>query len=501
MSASAVPTTLLIYSSQVKRALFAFSLILLIAGILYGRIMIDGDGLTYYALARSAVEDHDFDLRNQRQEIPNLHLKINPVTRRIAAHFSFGFGICYAPFLFLAEKAADLYPAMNDWSPYPQNRFIPFKHALAIFGGSILYGLGSLLLCYRLLAQKNSASPAPAIFVTTAVLAGTPLLFYVLTMPSYAHAADAFFVTAAFYLAMAKKPLWVRNMNVANAMLGLVLGLSVLLRNNNIVLIPPMVLGILFRESRQGDRNPVTVLAEIFFGALPFMILLGQFNIAQYGKLLATGYRVQVEEWFLPEMLFHPDAGLLIWTPLTLLGLAGLIAGCVKRHPEAFVALISVVLVLVSVQFQPNWWGGCAFGPRFFTHLFVFWAWGLMECVNLWRKQAVAVTAISLCAGWTFFLLNIFFINAPSQEFRLMLRANKCRRSPADMIAFAYSDYTSARERGETGNPASFWYQSLGKGRYPTVLPLLMNYEGRDEVEELEETALRTQHSPLSTQH
>ena len=25
-----------------------------------------------------------------------------------------------------------------------------------------------------------------------------------------------------------------------------------------------------------------------------------------------------------------------------------------------------------QIQFQPNWWGGCSFGLRFFTHLFYF---------------------------------------------------------------------------------------------------------------------------------
>lgn len=440
--------------------------------------MIDGDGLTYYALARSVVEDQDVDLRNQRQQIPNLHLKINQRTRRVAAHFSFGFGICYAPFLFVADKLTQSFPVLQEWAPYPQNRIIPFTHALAVFCGSVLFGFFTIVICYHLL-QKSHGSPGLSMVASIAGLVGTPLLFYIFTMPSYAHAADAFLVTAAFYLAVSAKTWYFREWNLRNTLLGLTLAVSVLLRNNNIVLIPPLLLGLLFRESKQGDRNPVIVLFEVFIGALPFMILLGMFNVSQYGELVATGYRLQFEEQFLIPMLFHPYAGLFVWTPLTVLGLAGLIAGSIKRRPEAVIALASVLLALFSIQFQANWWGGCAFGPRFFTHLYVFWAWGLVECVRI-LKRPVAVSVIGLCAGWTFFLFNVFFANAVSPEFRALLRADKCRRTPADMITFATSDYISSRKAGETRNPLGFWYQSLGKGRYPTVLPLLRKEESTE---------------------
>ncbi len=450
----------------------AFVLLFLIGSGLYGRIMIDGDGLTYYALTRSLVEDHDFDLRNQRQQVPDLHLTINPVTKRIAAHFSFGFGLLYAPFLYFAEKLAEYSPAISTWKPYIQNRILPFSHALALFTGSLFYGFLTLILCYFMLIRKNLKDEMLAIFTSAAVFSGTPLMFYVFTMPSYSHAVDAFLTTAAFYLVVSSKGLMVKRVNVSNILLGIVLALSVLLRNNNVVLIPPLVLGVMFQQSKQGSRNPLIVVLEILAGAFPFIVLLSNFNLAQYGKFFATGYRIQIEKAFLPEMLFHPDAGLFIWTPLTVVSLTGLIAGSIKRHMEAIVALACVLLVLLSVQFQPNWWGGCAFGPRFFTHLFVFWVWGLMECARFPRRS-ILVVAVFILAGWTFFLFNLFFINATSTEFRKMLRSNKCRRAPTDMIQSAVSEYVSARERCETGNPVGFWFHSLGKGRYPTVQSIL----------------------------
>ncbi|HEY4490586.1 MAG TPA: hypothetical protein VI958_01250, partial [Acidobacteriota bacterium] len=72
-----------------------------------------------------------------------------------------------------------------------------------------------------------------------------------------------------------------------------------------------------------------------------------------------------------------------------------------------------------------------------------------------------------------FFLFNIFFINAPSQQFRELLRANQCRRSPAQMIRHARQDYSSAAQTGEVSNPLQFWFQALGKGKFPTVQYIL----------------------------
>lgn len=466
-------------------AILIFTVILLIGSLLYGRIIVDGDGLTYYALARSLAQDADFDLRNQREQIPNLHLIISPVTRRIATRFSCGFGILYAPFLYLSEKIGALHSGFAEWTPYRQSQWLPYPHALAIFIGSLVFGLLTLFFSYLLLKQSTNVSTWYAIFLPLAMFFGSSLLFYVFTMPSYVHAADAFLMTVAFYLAVASPEWQYKKVRWRNILLGATLGLSVLLRNNNIVVIPSFLFALWLRTepknrdslagralSRFVARARIMTLIEILIGAIPFVLILGAFNLNQYGKLIATGYEVQTREWYLLKMLFHPYASIFLWTPITVLGLAGLIAGSVKRRLESITALSCVLLVLLSVQFQPNWWGGCSFGPRFFTHLFVFWVWGLLEMVRLIRRPAI--TLILCCAVWTFFLYNVSFINSVSPEFRKVLRTNYCRRTPLEMIRSATSDYRQTRQDGETSGPFHFWLHSTGKGNYPTVLWILM---------------------------
>ena len=328
----------------------------------YGRIIIDGDGLSYYALTLSLVHDRDFDLQNQKKEIQGVMAPINAITGKPASLFSGGFGVLYAPFLAASERIGSL----SEVRLYPQNNRIPFAHALALFAGSALFALSALLIGFGFVVRKFAIHPAVAAVLCAAVLVGTPLLFYSVTMPSYAHAADAFLVTVVFALVLSdwKSP-W------RNVLVGAVLSLSVLLRNNNIVFWPVAAGALLW--SKSGVQRGLAAFRTILWlvaGAIPFVILHAWFNLSQYGKLLTTGYKVQMQEGFLSEMLLHPDAGLFLWAPITLLAVIGLLGGSMQKRMEAVVSLIAVILVFLSVQFQGNWWGGCSFGPRFFTHLF-----------------------------------------------------------------------------------------------------------------------------------
>lgn len=432
---------------------------LLVSALVYGRIIIDGDGLSYYALTLSLARDHDFDLQNQKQDIQGVMAPRNEVTGKPASLFSCGFGVLYAPALLLMEQI----PMLAAPHPYPQNTRIPFAHALAVFAQSVLFGFGAVLLATIFAQRKLALSPLLAAFVCLAAFAGTPLLFYTVTMPSYAHAADAFLTTAIFALALRTHESPWRCL-----LTGLLLSLSVLLRNNNLVFWPVAVAAVLHYERSRRLRALLLLAA----GALPFAMTHAGFNLSQYGKLLTTGYRVQTETGFLSEMLFHPYAGIFVWAPITVAAAVGLIAGAARRRPEAIVSLAAVALVFLSVQFQGNWWGGCSFGPRFFTHLFFFWVVGLSVLAS-W-KPAPMIGFVAVAALWTFFLFNVHLVNAGSVEGRKALNANNCRRTPLELISTARENYV---EDGAAGW-FSYWQTCLSARPYPTILFLLHRKEG-----------------------
>ena len=74
-----------------RRSWWAAALLLLLfvkLGLVYGRIIIDGDGLSYYALTTSLVHDHDFDLENQKKQIQGVMAPRNERTKAFLARFT-----------------------------------------------------------------------------------------------------------------------------------------------------------------------------------------------------------------------------------------------------------------------------------------------------------------------------------------------------------------------------------------------------------------------------
>jgi len=298
-------------------------------------------------------------------------------------------------------------------------------------------------------------------------------MFYVFAISSYSHAADAF-LTATIFSLVFLEPATGWRIRVRNICLGIAMALSVSLRNVNIALILPAIGGVLFLQRHAGWKQNLTTLLEILVGALPTLIVQIGFNLAHYGTIFATGYKVQLETSFLFEMLFHPWAGVFIWAPITLAATIGLVVGALKRDFASILSLLAMVLVIVTVSFQGNWWGGCSFGQRFLTHLYIFWAIGLFQFF-VWMKRTGMVLS-ALLALWTFFLFHIFFVNASSVEVKKILDENKCRRTPLEMVGWAWQDY---RNSG-IANPISFWLHAANSGPYPTLQFVLRHERKRE---------------------
>ncbi len=185
-----------------------------------------------------------------------------------------------------------------------------------------------------------------AAFLPMMVFIGTSMAFYTFCSPSFIHAADSFLLAAAFYFAVMPRPVSVTKSRIRNLLIGFLLALSLLLRNNNIVLIPVIVGGVLFFERKDGWKRALVTCVEIFLGALPVLILHAHYNWTQYGRFFATGYRVDLSEQGLTskfqflkrfdKILIHPSAGMFVWAPITLLASIGLTAGTIDlvRCPQ-----------------------------------------------------------------------------------------------------------------------------------------------------------------------
>src|SRR5262245_34819570 len=213
----------------------AVLLIFVLFSLIYGRIIIHSDGITYYALTRSLIEDLDFDLSNQSLQFANIHASPRP--GKISSLYSCGFPLLYVPFVWTARVIGNLFPSIATWRPYSQNELIPIMDSIGILSGSITLALASIFIAAMLLRKRYQASYESSVFVVMALFLGTPFAFHTFSAPSFSHAADIFLITAATYFALNRDAENKINLRWKNLWLGFFLGFSVLLRNNNIVLV------------------------------------------------------------------------------------------------------------------------------------------------------------------------------------------------------------------------------------------------------------------------
>ncbi len=452
--------------------------------LIYGRIVILSDGLSYYALTVSLLRDHDFDLSNQYERMPEIRVYKHPATGRIASMYSCGFALLYAPFLWISEQIGVLIPSFAQARPYAQNAIFHFPDAFGIFIASSLYSLLTLFIAVLFLVRRYQASPGLAVFFALMVFLGTPMLFYSLSSPAFSHAADCILIAAAFYLAVMPDRWKLGSVRVRNYLLGFVLAFSVVLRNNNIVLIPLMVGGLIFFERSDGWKRGAVTCLEIIIGALPLAFLQAYFNWTQYESIFATGYRLDLSAedmsgHFLTllhanRILTDPAAGNFIWAPVTFLSIVGLIVGTIRKRRETVLAFLCVLVTILSIRFFGFLWTGASFGQRYLIHLYIFFVIGIFE-LSLISKRTVVVL-VSVCALWGFVAMNAYLINLTIRGVRgTLVLTRKSAFTPRILIENTYQDYRKKRESGIDTNPVAYWWDALGTRPHPTLIHVLLS--------------------------
>jgi len=130
-----------------------------------------------------------------------------------------------------------------------------------------------------------------------------------------------------------------------------------------------------------------------------------------YGHFAATGYPSPLSwSWTSPKLaavLFSSDHGLLSWTPILGLAIAGLVF-CWRRDYVLFGgALLSFVCFYYFIASYPNWDGLSSFGNRFFislTPVFVLGLAGLLQRADEYlgssRALRLGTVSIAFLAVW-----------------------------------------------------------------------------------------------------
>jgi hypothetical protein len=388
---------------------------------------IRGDGVGYYAFARAPLIQHNLDFERDYQSanaaFRELRLDENgqprssfrTITGHLDNHFTVGPAILWAPFLLLAHAGVLLARALGS-QVTPDGFSAPYRIAMAF--ATALYGFIGLLLSFRIARQY--VEDRWALLATIAIWWGSSLPVYMYFNPSWSHAHSALAValflwywhetrgirTARQWLVLALCAGLMLNVYYPNAMVLLVLLVEAVPKYLSFFRKHPAAEGsVPASASDQGESFAQLLGRHAMFFAIVFVSLLPTFltRLAVYGGLFESGY-IPLKDWLWRSpvffsVLFSANHGLLSWTPVLGLAIAGMFMFW-RRVPGVGRAFLAAFLAFyLFICCYPDWAGISSYGNRFFVSLTALFVLGLSVFLDgaakLFRSRKVALAAAS----------------------------------------------------------------------------------------------------------
>jgi len=356
-----------------------------------------GDGLGYYAYVRSVLLQGDIDFVDEFRDhlygargLPDYRVKTP--TGLVGNPFSIGPAVLWAPF-FMAGHVATFFTD-DERSGYSR----PYIEAVLI--GTQIFALAGILLTYRIV--RRLLPDAPAFAAVLGLWLASPLVDYFKREGSMSHAHSVFAVSLFLYLfirsAGRRTPLgWIA--------LGAAGGLVFLVRwqDATFCLLPAidLVAGKRFREAL-GDAY--LYASSFLLVALPQLLV---FKILYGGWLTIPqgGNFINLVPTFTWEVLFSTNHGLLLWHPVFVICLVGLIWGFKQGLPHFHLMLAGFLMQLFVNASISQWWAGHAYGGRRFLGCFSLMAVGLAAALNHpWLKGRRGFALVAACVALNYVL-------------------------------------------------------------------------------------------------
>lgn len=385
-----------------------------------------GDGVGYYAFARSMLIEHRLDFAddwlhgNGSFRMGRLDAQGHIIadqytaTGRLDNHFSVGPAILWSPFLIVAHADVLLYDHFGG-KIAPDGFSKPYLVAMAF--GTAVYGFLAVLISFAL--ARRFVPENWAFLAALGIWFGSSLPVYMYFNPSWSHAHAAF--TVALFLWY-----WIRTRGSRAwwqwAILGALGGLmmDVYYISAVLLLIPLCESARLLWSAFKNNRLQTIrafVLGNIAFCVATFLVFLPTLITKKiiYGSYLNFGY---TERWFWQSpaffrVCFSSEHGLFSWTPILALAVVGLLF--LRQHDRtvALYLLMAFVSYVYAMGCYQNWHGISSYGSRFFVALTPIFIIGLAAFLgwfaNVWQSARATVIASSVVGAFILWNLGLMF--------------------------------------------------------------------------------------------
>jgi len=455
--------------------------------------VIQWDVISYYAYLPAVFIYHDIDLKFRGENLEKFGDRIWPVTTptgKNAIVTSMGMSFLYAPFFFLAHGAALITPYEADGYSMP--------YRLALVFSALFYLITGLIFLRKLLLVYFPEKVTALVLLVTVV--GTNLLYYSIYEAPMSHAYN--FSLIAIFLWLTYR--FFQRPNAGTALLlGLVSGLIALIRPTNIIVLLFLLLWDVTSLKKLWERILFFLrrIDLVLLMILPFFLVwLPQFLYWHHvsGKYLYFSYGAVGGKFFWKNpqflnILFSFKKGWLVYTPVMLFALAGLLWSRSQR--PAFLTAVTVYF-LINLYILASWWswwfGGC-YGNRAFIDGYAILA----------LPMGVTVQKIlSAKRPWRYALTGLLLLLTAYNTFQI-------RQYRHGALHYWWMNKEAYRENFLRSHPTPrYWdlitipdYDLARKGIYKEILPSLKIDIPEEEVKEriraaVADTATREERIP-----
>ncbi|MCC6145842.1 MAG: hypothetical protein IT368_18700, partial [Candidatus Hydrogenedentes bacterium] len=361
------------------------------------------DPVGYYVWARSLIFDGDLQFENEFREM-NKHTDTHLVgwadpdaprtaTNHVPNVFAVGSALLWAPFI----------AAIHPLAPYlggRQNGYSQPYH-MAVFLAISFYGLLGLIFTYAFLRAwfpRGLSAVAAA-----GGWAGSPVFFYTFPDAAMSHATSFFGVALFLYAWSRARRREGRRAGWGWFLAGLALGLATLVRWQNLTFALIPAIDLLWPIERRRILRLAACAAGTVIGFVPQMIAWQ----VVYGSPVTMPQGPDFIHWLDPDfgmLLFSRWYGLLTWTPLCGVAMAGLVV-CPKEYRRAYLALgiaLAAQLYVNACLHEAGW----TFGMRRMSNCAPVFAAGLAAL--LWRLPVRLWISGAVVGGFLFW--NFLFV-------------------------------------------------------------------------------------------
>ncbi|NQW03744.1 MAG: hypothetical protein HQ485_06920 [Acidobacteria bacterium] len=416
------------------------------------------DEVQYFAFVRSLAFDRDLSFENEYQyffehdaggegfHATFLEDRYTQAGRRINFG-TIGPALLWAPFYAVGHIVAGVTGAPQDGYSQP--------YITAVAYGSAVYGWLAIFLsaaiAHRWMARGRGAA--------LAVMIGTPLLFYVYVAPPFSHACATFAVTLSLWVWLRVRETW---SPAGIILLGLTVGLMATMRDQAGLFAIGPALDFARWAWRRRQWRPTAIRAAVGAAAalaafLPQLLASRAIN-GYIGPHESVGNKMS---WMSPHafsVLLNPEHGWFVWTPLAVLGLAGLVGLALGRiradprpelsHDARWFGVCALVMIGLQVYINgavESWTVAGAFGQRRFLEVTPLLVVGLAAVLSSGRQPRRILWGIVVLSVWWNLGLLIQFGTHRMDRQRLTLRDNAWQTFvvlPRDAPALAWQYLT-----------------------------------------------------------